>query len=198
MMSTEQKNASELMPKSPEALKILQARTKQLAKEEVDASQNNGIHFVRFLLGQKESYGIPYQYVQEVLNCSVIAKPPFVPHFIAGVINWRGALITLVDLFQFFHLDHSLPTKQYENKFIIVIQANNITLGFLVYHMEGSDIYLPNHLAAPISSSKATNPEFILGLHQSVTAIIHMESLIVHLNQEIKRRLYKIGEVHGE
>jgi purine-binding chemotaxis protein CheW len=32
-------------------------------------------------------------------------------------------------------------------------------------------------------------------LHHAVTAIIHVEALISSLSQEIKKRLYKIGEI---
>ncbi|MCW8470550.1 chemotaxis protein CheW [Fluoribacter gormanii] len=197
MMIKEQKHASELIPKNEEALKILQARAKQLAKQEIDTSQNHGITFVRFSLGQNENYGISYQYVQEVLRNVSIAPAPFVPKFIAGVINWRGALITVVDLMKFFHLNHSLPSAKQHNEFIIVIQVNNITLGLLVHHVEGSELYQPSELAAPLSSANVTNPEYILGLHHAVTAIINVETLVASLSQEIKMRLYKKGEVHG-
>ncbi|WP_454781639.1 chemotaxis protein CheW [Legionella sp. WA2022007384] len=197
MMIKEQKHASELIPKDEEALKILQARAKQLAKQEIDTSKNHGITFVRFSLGQNENYGISYQYVQEVLRNVSIAPAPFVPHFIAGVINWRGALITVVDLLKFFHLHHSLSSSEQHNEFIIVVQLNNITLGLLVQRVEGSELYLPSELAVPLSSANVTNPEYILGLHHAITAIINVETLIASLNQEIKRCLYKTGEVHG-
>ncbi|MCW8445345.1 chemotaxis protein CheW [Fluoribacter gormanii] len=197
MMIKEQKHASELIPKKEEALKILQARAKQLAKQEIDTSKNHGITFVRFSLGQNENYGISYQYVQEVLRNLSIAPAPFVPKFIAGVINWRGALITVVDLMKFFHLNHSIPSAKQHNEFIIVIQVNNITLGLLVHHVEGSELYQPSELAAPLSSANVTNPEYILGLHHAVTAIINVETLVASLSQEIKMRLYKKGEVHG-
>lgn len=196
-MIKEQKHASELIPKKEEALKILQARAKQLAKQEIDTSKNHGITFVRFSLGQNENYGISYQYVQEVLRNLSIAPAPFVPKFIAGVINWRGALITVVDLMKFFHLNHSIPSAKQHNEFIIVIQVNNITLGLLVHHVEGSELYQPSELAAPLSSANVTNPEYILGLHHAVTAIINVETLVASLSQEIKMRLYKKGEVHG-
>ncbi|QMT61773.1 chemotaxis protein CheW [Legionella sp. PC997] len=197
MMIKEQKKASELIPKNEEALKILQTRAKQLAQPELDTNQNHGITFVRFNLGQNEHYGIPYQYVQEVLRNISIAPAPFVPHFIAGVINWRGALITVVDLFKFLHLNHSIPSCEQQNEFIIVIQANNITLGLLVQRVEGSQLYLPSELAEPLSSPNVPHPEYILGLHHAATAIINVETLISSLSQEIKLRLYKIGEVHG-
>lgn len=193
MMIKEQKHASELMPQSEDALKILQARAKQLAQQEIDISKNHGTAFIRFSLGQNENYGISYQHVQEILHNIALAQAPYVPNFIAGVINWRGSLITVVDLIKFFHPN----STQQDNEFIIVVHANNITLGVLVHHVEGSGIYQPSELAIPLSSANVTNPEYILGLHHAITAIINVEALISSLSQEITTRLYKIGEVHG-
>ncbi|ARB92907.1 chemotaxis protein CheW [Legionella longbeachae] len=195
MTIKEQKHASELIPKSEEALYILQARTRQLAQQEVDKTQNNGIAFVHFTLNKNEHYGIPYQYVQEILHHVDLVKPPFIPHFIAGVINWRGALITVIDLIRFFH-PHPSGHKQ-KNDFIIVINANNITLALLTPQIKGSAVYQPNQLAIPLSSTNAAKPEYILGLHHAVTAIIHVEALISSLCLEIKKSLYRRGEVHG-
>lgn len=196
-MTKEQKHASELMPKNTEALKILQARAQQLAQQEIDIHKNHGVDFIRFSLSKNEMYGVAYQYVQETLHNTPMAQPPFVPNFIAGVINWRGALITVVDLLKFFHPNHSSHNLKQDNQFIIIVHANNITLGLLVHRVEGSETYLPSQLAAPLSSAKVTNSEYILGLHHAATAIINMEAFISSLNQEIKTRLHKIGEGHG-
>ncbi|KTD11985.1 chemotaxis signal transduction protein (cheW domain) [Legionella gratiana] len=196
-MIKEQKHASELMPKSEEALKILQARAQQLAKQEMDKTQNNGVSFVRFSLSKEEHYGIPYPYVQEVLHHAVLVKPPFIPHFIAGVINWRGTLITVIDLFQFFHTPPTTHNLEQKNEFIIVVKADNITLGLLTPQIEGSAVYQLNQLTTPLSSINTAKPEYILGLHHAVTAIIHVEALVSSLCLEIKKSLYRRGEVHG-
>ncbi|MGL5742445.1 MAG: chemotaxis protein CheW [Legionella sp.] len=196
-MSKEQKHASELMPKDEDALLVLQARAKHLAQQEMDASKNNGIAFIRFKLTQNENYGIPYQYVQEILHNATMSRPPFVPNFISGVINWRGNLITVVDLIKFFHPNHAKHATHYDHEFIIVINANDVTLGLLTQRVEGNEVYQPHQLATPLSTANVANPEYILGLYQATTAIINVETLIVSLSQEIKKSLYRIGELHG-
>ncbi len=196
MMIKEQKHASQLMPKSEEAVRLLQARAKQLAAQEIDTKKDHGVAFIRFRLGENESYGISYQYVQQILHHALVAQPPFVPHFIAGVINWRGALITVVDLIKFFHPNRSNGSSKQDNEFVIVVQANTITLGLLAHRVDGSEAYLPSQLSVPLSSADIANPAYILGLHHG-TAIINVDALISSLSQEIKMRLYKIGEAHG-
>lgn len=196
-MKKEQKHASELMPTSAEAIQILQARAIQLAKEEMDKTSNSGIPFIRFSLSENEHYGIAYQYVQEILHHAVIEKPPFIPHFIAGVLNWRGSLITVIDLLHFFHQRPPKHHLQQKSEFVIVINAEDITLGLLTPQIQGSAVYQSKQLAVPLSSINSAKPEYILGLHHAVTAIIHVEALVSSLCLEVKKRLYRIGEVHG-
>ncbi|MBI2785960.1 MAG: chemotaxis protein CheW [Legionella longbeachae] len=193
----EQKHASEWMPKSEEALHILQARAQQLAELENETNKSNGIPFVQFRVGKNESYGVPYQYVQEILQNVSLANPPFVPNFIAGVINWRGALITIVDLIKFFHPNYLKHHSECNNEFIIIIQAQHINLGLLSNQIVGSKIYQPDQLATPLSNVNIAAPEYILGLHNAVTAILNIEAFILGLNQETRHSLYRIGEIHG-
>lgn len=191
-----QKPASELMPHSDEARSILQARAKLLAKQENDKVQNNGSAFIRFKFSDDEDYGIPYQFVQEVLPNTDLAIPPFKPDFVAGVLNWRGSLITIVDLIRFFYPE-SVTYQQNSHQFIIVIEAAQITLGILVPQIEGTSVYQPNHLAMPLALTKAVKTKYILGLHQAMTALIQVETLVSDLSLEIKKSLYRVGDVHG-
>lgn len=192
-MTKEQKHASELMPKSEEALHILKVRAEELAQQEMEANKNNGIAYIRFRLLQNESYGIPYQYVQKILYHVTIAKTPFVPNFVAGIINWQGSLIPVIDLSQFFH-PHSL---EHYHAYVIIISVQNMTLGLLAERVENSATYQPNLLSPPLSSVNVINPEYILGLHQTITAILNIDVLVSKLKQEIKKNLYRIGDVHG-
>ncbi len=192
-MTKVQKHASELMPKGDAALRVLQARAEQLAQYEQSVSEPNGVAYVRFRLGPNEHYGIAYQHIHEVLHYVSIAKPPFVPDFITGVINWRGALITVIDLMKFFH-----PARLEScSKIIIVINTNDVTLGLLINCVEGSGIYQPSRLGVPLTSVNVAHTEYILGLDQAVTAILNIDALVLGLSQEIKKSVYKIGDVYG-
>ncbi len=188
-----QKHASELMPQSENALRILKARAELLAKPEVSAIELRGIDYVRFQLSPNENYGISYQYVYEILHHVTVSKPPCIPYFVAGVINWRGSLITVVDLMKFFHPEYSGKAGE----FIIIVSVNNMTLGILAYSIEGSLVYQLSQLNTPLSSTKVANPEYILGLHQSVTAILNIDVLIPGLYQAIRESIYRIGDIHG-
>ncbi|MFJ1267206.1 chemotaxis protein CheW [Legionella lytica] len=194
MPTKQQKHASELMPQDADALRILKARAELLAQPEVSPVDVRGVDYVRFQLSPREQYGISYQNVEEILNHITVSKPPCIPNFVAGVINWRGSLITVVDLMKFFHPEYSGPAAA----FIIIVSVEDMTLGILAYSIEGSLMYQPNQLSMPLSSTKVANPDYILGLHQSVTAILNVDVLMPGLYQAIKEGIYRIGDVHEE
>lgn len=54
------------------------------------------IQLVTFRLGS-ESYGINVMEVQEVLRISEIAPVPGAPHYVLGIINLRGNVVTVID-----------------------------------------------------------------------------------------------------
>lgn len=192
-MAKEYKRASELMPKNEASLRILQERAEQLARIDLDKHRNQGISYVKFRIGKNECYGISYEYVHEILQKGTLFKPPCTPDCVAGVINWRGKLITVVDLMTFFHPKQT----RCDNEFIIVTNTNDIALGILASHVDGSETYDLVELKSPLSSVNVANPEYILGLHQSTIAILNLEKLLAGLGQEIKEEVYKTGEVHG-
>lgn len=169
------KRAFELMPQGEEAQKVLRARAEQLAKLKTEiVERQDGVAYVRFTLGKNEFYGIAYQYVSEVLQNIRPTRLPCAPGFIAGVINWRGALIPVIDIKKILHSD----SAKYRYKgYGIVIRAADATMAILVNTIEGSDVYLPLNLAPPLAGVLAAKPEFIAGIDRAVTAIINMEAV---------------------
>lgn len=187
-----QKQASELMPKDEESLRVLRSRAEQLAAYEENQNTRDYIAYVHFKLREQEDYGISYDYVHEILHDVPLARPPGVPDFVAGVMNWRGSLITVVDLLTFFH--SSAPSVS--RKFVIVTCVNKITLGLLVYQIKGSDYYQEDELSPALIAASVAPPEYILGLHEVAVAILNIDNLLPGLNQEVKKRIME-GEFYG-
>ncbi len=182
---SKQKSAADLMPQSEEAQVILRARAEQLAKEKTEIIESHeGISFVHFGLSKTELYGIPYQYVKEVLHKIKPCPLPCTPAYVAGVINWRGALIPVIDLKQFLH---SESAKNINYAYGIIIRAADETIGILADSIEGSDTYQPLSLGSPLASVNAANPEYIIGIHQGATAIINMEAVVSALRLEMDK-----------
>jgi len=180
--------AANLLPKDELSNRILYERAERLAKHHIDEAMKTETHaYIRFSLGKNEYYGISYPFAKEVMNNVVITKLPHVPNYVAGISNRRGTLITIVDLKRFFHLQNSNYSK---NSYVIVVSENDMTVGILADNIEDGDAFDPVTLEVPIASNNIIKPQYIMGLHNGMTAIINVDAIL----SDIRAELEKIGE----
>lgn len=172
----ERLSAADLMPSSPGSQKILRERAEYFAKEKVkEEAVSQRVYYVLFRLGGSEKYGIPYEYVKEVMQNIAITPLPNTPEFIAGVINRRSALIAVYDLKKIFHL---ATREENQTTHLIIVNANNITAGLLIDKIEGSCSYIHSMLDTPIASESMTHLNYILGVNNGDTSIINVETIL--------------------
>jgi purine-binding chemotaxis protein CheW len=82
--------------------------------------QGRSIQLVVFTLGGEE-YGVPINYVREIIRKPEITHMPNAPMFILGVINLRGQIIPIISLHTRFNLGDVGTT---ETKIVIVEYAS--------------------------------------------------------------------------
>ena len=86
------------------------------------------IQWVTFRL-ENEKYGIKVMQVQEVLRMTEIAPVPGAPHYVIGIINLRGNVVTVIDTRRRF----GLPDVDSDDETrIVIVEANNNVVGILV------------------------------------------------------------------
>ena len=165
-----------LMPQSPVEQRILRERAEVLARPEQEAVDGEASEaFVCFRLGSSERYGIPYRYTDEIMYPGEIASIPCTPAFIAGAVNRRGELLTVLDLKQFFRTEGD---DYGDEARIVVVGGAVITVGILVDAVEGHEMYQPSRLARPLPSDGVSNLEYVKGIHQGRVTIIDVEALL--------------------
>ncbi|WP_308620162.1 chemotaxis protein CheW [uncultured Desulfovibrio sp.] len=86
------------------------------------------LQLVTFSIGEEE-FGVNILKVQEIIRTMEITKVPRAPEFVEGVINLRGKVIPIIDLRRRFGL---APKAHDKNTRIIVIEINNVIVGFVV------------------------------------------------------------------
>ena len=85
------------------------------------------IQWVTFRLSD-EMYGINVMQVQEVLRVTEIAPVPGAPHYVLGIINLRGNVVTVIDT----RLRLGLPTSELtDSSRIIIIEGEQHVVGIL-------------------------------------------------------------------
>ncbi|MGD8672068.1 MAG: chemotaxis protein CheW [Thiogranum sp.] len=100
-----------------------------MAKVAVNSSSNDSvIQWVTFRLAD-EIYGINVMQVQEVLRVSEIAPVPGAPHYVLGIINLRGNVVTVIDTRIRLGLETSEVT---DSTRIVIIEGAKHVVGILV------------------------------------------------------------------
>jgi purine-binding chemotaxis protein CheW len=99
-----------------------------LMSDVVENNDDSIIQWVTFHL-ENEKYGIKVMQVQEVLRMTEIAPVPGAPHYVLGIINLRGNVVTVIDTRRRF----GLPDAESDDETrIVIIEADNNVVGILV------------------------------------------------------------------
>ena len=86
------------------------------------------LQWVTFKL-ENEKYGVNVMQVQEVLRMTEIAPVPGAPHYVVGIVNLRGNVVTVIDTRTRFGL---MEQEADDDTRIIVIEAEGQVVGILV------------------------------------------------------------------
>lgn len=98
-----------------------------MAENQANVSQGH-MQYVTFTL-ENEVYGINVMQVQEVLREIEVAPVPGAPHYVLGIINLRGNVVSVIDGRARFGLPAVESTQLTR---IIVIEAQQQIIGILV------------------------------------------------------------------
>lgn len=164
-----------LMPTDVAASRVLRERATLLAAPVNEHKHEVSDQFLCFRLGPVERYGIPYEHLQELLYVGNLAHVPCTPAFIAGVVNHRGELLTVLDLKQFFRMETVARTEEAR---IIVVQHGRMRVGLLVDGVDGNENYLATNLAPPMGSEGVSNIEHVLGIHGGNVTMLNVIALL--------------------
>lgn len=92
------------------------------------SSNDSVVQWVTFRLAD-ETYGINVMQVQEVLRVSEIAPVPGAPHYVLGIINLRGNVVTVIDT----RIRLGLTTTDVtDSTRIVIIETAKHVVGILV------------------------------------------------------------------
>lgn len=158
-------SAWSLLPQSDEERQVLRTRASIFAKQEQQANGEAREQYIRFRLGESALYGMPYASMEEILSAAKVSRVPCTPQTIAGIINYRGELLTVLDLRKIFHLKHD---EQMEKSWILVIREGTLRAGLLVDEVDDNDEFPPAQLSPPLDGS-----DLVRGIHQGRVVILN-------------------------
>lgn len=176
--------ASSLLPQDILMRKILEERAQSIAKPVDQQIQARHDQYLCFRLGEVERYGISYLHLEELLYVGHLARVPCTPSFVAGVINHRGELLTVLDIKQFFCMPSAEPGQEAR---IIVVKIEGVRAGLLVDGVDSNEEYQDTELSPPISSAGVTNMKYVLGIHRGNVTLLNLQAMMDDPALQVRR-----------
>lgn len=167
-------SARALMPTDPDVARVLEERAEILARPKKSRRRmHGGDAYVQVNFGGADHYGIPFAYASEVVTASEITPVPGAPGHIAGVINLRGTLLTVVDMRPLLGLAVVPPGRGDSAAVRVVVVARaGLRFGVLAFRVDDRVPFDPNDLSRPIGGRS-----FVRGVHGGKVAVLDMEAL---------------------
>lgn len=166
-------SAVSLMPQDIGTRIILEERARIIAKPAAQQQHQLRSQYLCFRLGQVERYGIAYPCLEELLHVVNLARVPCTPAFVAGVVNHRGELLTILDLKHFFRMPALAISDEAR---IIVVKHAGIRIGLLVDSVDGNEEYHLAELSPPLSCDRVSN--YVQGIHAGNVTLLNLTALL--------------------
>lgn len=172
----EQVKSAELRKKDPAVLAEKLAKRAQVLRGRAIQTGAEGIPLVFLAFGKgRERFGLPIDDVLEVQALDQFTPVPWTPPFIPGVIHWRGAILSLLDLGKLFGLPESGITDVHS---CVVVEAAGQRVALLAGDID--DICsVPRSRLKPVPDLPGDIPaEWVLGVHDDNRMILRMDLIL--------------------
>ncbi len=158
----------------PEIQSLLDERARVLAKAPEALDEKESISVVVFSFGDHR-YAIEARYVREIQSLVNLTPVPCTPSFVAGVVNLRGTLYSLVDLRKYLDLPMKGVTDLTQ---ILLVNGAGMELGLLAYEVVGIRSIPITEIKAPLPNDENVAKEFVTGVTTDLTVILNLEKIL--------------------
>lgn len=163
---------------------ILKERARQLAvKKEIVEHDTGSIAVVEFLLFP-EKYAVAASYVVEVLPLKDLTPVPGTADYVMGVINFRGSIISVINLKILFGLKEEGLTEM--NK-VVLLRNKQMEFGLLVDGITGVQSMALEQFKPPPVNLSEMGAAFIAGM-------IWNDTIFLDADKVLSNKLFKINQ----
>jgi len=155
---------------------ILVERAKIIAGRKVDKSKQTGevISVIEFLL-VPERFAFEEHFVTEVLPLKQITSIPGTPAYVMGVINFRGRIVSILNLKTLFNLKERGLTEL--NK-VIILKNQRMEFGIVADAINGNKSLALNSFSPPPLTLDTIGNEFITGITPDGLILLNAMNLL--------------------
>jgi purine-binding chemotaxis protein CheW len=164
-----------IAPNPEERKRILKERAMVLAREPgTSRTDRPALDLVEFLLAY-ERYAIESTWVREIYPLKEITPLPGTPHFISGIINVRGQIVSVVDLKKFFDLPARGLTDL--NK-VILVSDGSMEFGLLADAVPGMCRIPLEEIQPGLPTLTGVRAEYLRGVTADRLVILDVAKLL--------------------
>jgi purine-binding chemotaxis protein CheW len=160
---------------SPAALEQAWARRSAQIAQKIQEEQQGEVVKAAIISLDNELYGLDVQYIFDIRVLEHITFVPRVPAWVLGVVNWRGRILSVIDLRRFLGLSSNNASQDKVTpalaggaretaQRLVVLQAGEMEVG-----IQADEVFLIESI--PVSKintndgmARAIKPEFVSGL----------------------------------
>lgn len=137
--------------------------TVNTSEEALKKFHENGGEVLLFMIDQT-IYGVPIQYITEIIGVQPITVVPKVPYYIKGVINIRGKVVPVINV----RNKIALPEIPYDERTcIIVIDVDEVTVGLIVDRVREVMTVNPNDICSTSEYKSINQNNYIAAIIES-------------------------------
>ncbi|WML37607.1 chemotaxis protein CheW [Clostridium sp. OS1-26] len=152
---------------------------------------SESIEIIEFLLNNNKSsekYAIEVLYVSEVHSVRKVTMLPCTPAFIIGIINFRGKIISVVDIRNFLGFS-SEPIDAENVRKAIVVKLNDIEIGIAADAILGCDKICTSEIQKNALPSINFKNSHIKGLTKGKSIVLDIKNIMMDekiiVNEEV-------------
>ncbi len=143
--------------------------------------ENANIEVIQFLLNNgknNEKYAIEILYVDEICSLKNIAKLPCTPNFVIGIMNFRGKIISTIDIRNFLGFT-SKAIDCGDVKNVIVVKFNGIEVGIAADRILGCSKIPLLEIQKDVLAMINTKKEYFRGITKEKSVILHIKNIML-------------------
>jgi purine-binding chemotaxis protein CheW len=154
---------------------VMKIRAERISGEKDEIiSYSDPSEVVVFLLGG-EKYAVETSYVKEVLSLGSLTTLPRTPEFVAGLMNVRGKIISVVDLKKLIAPDENSESMQTK---IIYLLYERMELGILVDQIAGTHHLDKHSLGKYQVTGRGTDTNYYHGVTPEGIVLLNAGSIL--------------------
>lgn len=125
-----------------------------------------------------EKYAFDIKHINEVFKPKKVTPLPCTPSFIIGIINFRGKILSVIDIRNFIGFTHDIKDFN-EVRQVIIVKVNEFEVGILVDNVLGYYSISTEEIQKNVLTLTEDRKEFIVGIARNSTMIIDIKNVML-------------------